>query len=189
MALLGIGVLLWSASHLFPSVLPNTRAAVIGRIGDNAYRGMFSLVVLAGLVLIVIGWRSADVSLHYRPPLFGSPIVTGLMYASFALLAAANMPGNTKRIIRHPMLTGVIVWSIAHLLANGDSRSVVLFGGLGIWALLSIILINRRDRDWERPEPVSFAKDLMTLAGSAVVFAIVIFLHPYLFGVSALPGF
>jgi uncharacterized membrane protein len=85
------------------------------------------------------------------------------------------------------MLTGTVVFSIAHLLANGDQRSLVLFGGIGLWAVISIVLINRRDGDWQRPPAVSLAKDAMTLVGTIVIFAIVVFLHPYLFGANALP--
>lgn len=188
MVLLIAGVLLWSVVHLFPSVLPNTRANLIGKLGYGPYRGLFALDILIALVLIVIGWRAADVELVYAPPLFGSPVVTVLMFVSFVLFAAANAPGNIKRMLRHPMLTGTVVWSVAHLLANGDSRSVVLFGGIGLWALISIFTINRRDGEWAKPEAVPLVRDAMTVVGSVVIFAIVLFLHPYLFGVSPLPG-
>ena len=188
MTLLIVGVLLWSLVHLFPSVMPNARARLIGRLGDGPYRGLFALDIVIALVLIVLGWRAADAHLVYTPPLFGSPIVTALMFVSFLLFAAANAPGNLKRVLRHPMLTGTVVWSAAHLLANGDSRSIVLFGGIGLWALISIVTINRRDREWVRPEPVPASRDLMTLIATAALFALFLFLHPYLFGVSALPG-
>jgi uncharacterized membrane protein len=86
------------------------------------------------------------------------------------------------------MLTGTILWSLAHLLANGDNRSVVLFGGLGLWAVVSILLVNRRDGVFSPPPAVPFTRDLMTLAGAAVVFAVVALLHRWLFGVSPFPG-
>lgn len=188
MALLIAGVLLWSLVHLFPSVMPTVRASLIGRLGFGPYRGLFSLDIVIALVLIVVGWRAADARLMYTPPLFGSSIVTVLMFVSFLLFAAANAPGNLKRVFRHPMLTGTITWSAAHLLANGDSRSLVLFGGIGLWALISIVTINRRDRDWIRPEPAPFSRDLITLLATAALFGLFLYLHPYLFGVSPLPG-
>jgi len=136
---------------------------------------------------MVVGWRAAGYQAAYRPPLMTSPIVTGLMFVSFLLFAGASAPGNIKRLLRHPMLTGTIVFAVAHLLANGDQRSIVLFGGIGLWAVISIVLINRRDGAWQRPPAVSLAKDAMTFAGTIVIFGIVVFLHPYLFGADALP--
>lgn len=188
MTVLIIGVLLWSLVHFFPSVMPNTRAKLIDRLGNGPYRGLFALDIVIALVLIVVGWRSANVQPVYVPPLYGSAIVTALMFLSFMLFAAANAPGNIKRFLRHPMLTGAIVWSVAHLLANGDNRSVVLFGGIGLWSLIAIILISRRDGVWARPAAVSPAKDAMTVVGSAAIFGVVLYLHKFLFGVSPLPG-
>ena len=96
------------------------------------------------------------------------------------------MKTNIKRFIRHPQLTGVVVWAIAHLLANGDSRSVVLFGGLGVWAVIAIFTINNRDGEWERPEPVPAAKDITLVAIGAVLTAVVAYFHEYLSGVALL---
>lgn len=188
MTILIIGVLLWTFVHLFPSLMPNARANAIAALGNNTYRGLFALAIVISLVGIVVGWRTADIQPIYAPPLYGSIVVTVLMFASFVLFAAANAPGNIKRYLRHPMLTGALVWGIAHLLANGDKRSLVLFGGIGLWSLISIILISRREGEWQRPAAVSAAKDAMTIIGSAVIFGIVIYLHKFLFGVSSLPG-
>ncbi len=180
------GVLLWSAAHLFPAFLPTARRQLIDHLGNNRYRGLFALVIVGALVLMIFGWRSAAFRPVYAPPLYGSVIVLVLMYLSFLLFAAADAPGNIKRFIRHPMLTGAAVWSLTHLLANGDSRSIVLFGGIGIWALVEMVAINRRDGAWQRPAPVAASKDAMTAAGSALLFVVVLFLHEYVFGVSAL---
>ena len=188
MTLLVIGVLVWSATHLMPSVTPAIRGNLIERLGEKPYRGVFSVVILLALVLIVLGWRSAAQQTIYTPPLYGSAVVTALMFISFLLFAAASAPGNIKRILRHPMLTGTIVWSAAHLLANGDNRSVVVFGGIGLWALISIFTINRREGAWTKPAAVPLAKDAMTVVGTAVIFAIVLYLHQLVLGVSPLPG-
>lgn len=188
MNLLVSGVLLWSLVHLFPSVMPAARGRLIAGLGDKPYRALFALTILLAMVLIVLGWRSVSLQSVYAPPLYGSIIVTLLVFVSFVLFAAANAPGNIKRLLRHPMLSGTVVWSIAHLLANGDNRSVLLFGGLGLWALISMVTINRRDGDWARPEAVAPAKDAMTVVGSVVVFAVVVYLHKIVIGVSPLPG-
>lgn len=188
MAVLICGVLLWSCVHLFPSVMPRARAALIGKLGRKTYRGLFALDIVIALILIVVGWRMADIRLLYAPPLYGSPVVPALVFVSFVLFAAANAPGNIKRLLRHPMLTGVVVWSGAHLLANGDTRSAVLFGGLGAWALLSMFLINRRDGARVSPPAVPIARDAITALASSVLFGIVLYFHKTLFGVAAVPG-
>ena len=189
MALLIAGVVLWSLVHLYPSIMPASRAALVERLGEGPYKGIFSLALVAAIVLMVIGWRSLDRAAVYQPPLYGSPIVSALVLVSFILMAAASAPGNIKRFLRHPMLTGVIVWGIAHLLANGESRSIVLFGGIAVWALISIITINRREGAWEnKPEAVSIAKDGMTVVASIVVFAVVAWGHQIVFNVPAFPG-
>jgi uncharacterized membrane protein len=182
------GIVVWSLVHWFPAAAPAARSRLAGRLGANAWRGLFSLAILVSLVLMIVGWRSSSVEPWYSPPLYGNPLVPLLVLLAFFLFAAANAPGNTKRFLRHPMLAGTILWSLAHLLANGDNRSVVLFGGLGLWALVAILLINRRDRVYSPPPAVPATRDLMTLAGAAVVFAAVALLHRWLFGVSPFPG-
>ena len=188
MTLLIVGVLLWSAVHLFPSLMPATRVRLIEKVGNNPYRGLFALDIVIALVLIVLGYRSAAIEPVYVPPLYGSPIITAMMLLSFVLFAAANAPGNIKRFLRHPMLVGMAVWAGAHLLANGDNRSVVLFGGLGAWAIITMLTISLRDGHWEKPGAVPFSRDLMTIVASAVLFGIVIYFHEAVIGVSPLPA-
>ncbi len=113
--------------------------------------------------------------------------MTVMMLLSFILFAAANAPGNIKRFLRHPMLTGMAVWAGAHLLANGDNRSVMLFGGLGAWAIIAMLTTSRRDGGWEKPAAVPFSRDLMTIVASAALVANVVYLHEAMFGVSPLP--
>ena len=92
--------------------------------------------------------------------------------------------GTQQRI---PMLAGVAIWAAGHLLVNGTSRAIVLFGGLGVWALLEILLINRRDGAYEKPEKPGFSEELKGMFISAGILLIVLFLHPYFAGVSPLP--
>jgi uncharacterized membrane protein len=94
------------------------------------------------------------------------------------------MPTNIKRVLRHPMLTGVMVWGVAHLLANGDSRALVLFGGLTVWAAIEMLAINRREGARVRPEPVPVQKDVMLIVAGAVLTAVVAYFHEYLSGVT-----
>jgi len=187
MAFLIAGVVFWSVTHLFPSLAPGARASLVNKLGENPYKGLFTLDLIIALALIVYGWRSAEVATWYVPPLLGSPVVSALVFVSFFLFAAANAPGNTKRFLNHPMLTGTALWGIAHLLANGENRSVVLFGGMAIWAIVSIFTISHRDRPYVKPAPGPSGEDLMTLFASAVVYGAVLYGHEWAFGVSPIP--
>ncbi|RLA32229.1 MAG: NnrU protein, partial [Gammaproteobacteria bacterium] len=92
-----------------------------------------------------------------------------------------------KRIFRHPMLTGVFIWAVAHLLVNGTTRALVLFGGLGIWALLEIVLINKRDGAYTKPDSPDFSEELKGTFISAGFLLFILFLHPYFAGVTPFP--
>jgi len=189
MIMLVLGVLLWIGVHLFPSLMPSARSKLIEKLGEGPYKGLFALDLVVAILLMVFGWRSATPEYVYAPPLAGMTTVTFvLVLISFVLMGAANPPNNLKRHLRHPMLTGIIVWAGAHLLANGDSRSLVLFGGLGLWAAVAIVTISRRDGAWQKPEPVPASKDIVLVVIGAVLTVAVAFFHEYLSGV-ALFGF
>lgn len=182
------GVLLWSAIHLIPTLARPLRQSLIERMGNNAYRGVFSLLILISIGLIVVGWRSTPETTVYQLPYWSRPVGFLLMIVSFILFGAANYTTAIKRILPHPMLTGMIIWAISHLLTNGSTRALVLFGGLGIWAIIEIPLINARDGAYSPPDPPGFKAELKGVTISAVVFIVVVFLHPYFAGVSPLPG-
>lgn len=187
MILLILGVLLWACVHLFPSLMPDARTRLMNKLGEGPYKGLFALDLVIAIVLMVFGWRSVSAEYWYSPPLAGTPIMTfALVFIAFALMGAANAPTNIKRFLRHPMLTGVIVWSIAHLLANGDNRSVVLFGGLGLWAAVAMVSISRRDGVWDKPAPVPIMKDVVLLVIGGVLTVAVAYFHEYLSGVQLL---
>ena len=187
MTLLIIGVLTWSVVHFIPALAPSLKQSITGRLGENGYKGVFSLLILAALALIVIGWRSTPEQFVYVLPVWSRTLGFGLMIVAFLLIGAAHYPTRIKQVIRHPMLMGVIVWSIAHLLMNGTTRAFVLFGGLGIWALLEIILVNRREGAYVKPEVPSLGVELRGLVISGIIFVVVLFVHPYFTGVTSYP--
>ena len=184
MSLLIAGVALWSIAHLFKAAAPALRDRVEQRVGAGPYRGLFSLLIVGSLVLIVVGWRAALPQPVYVPPMAAGPIIAVLVLLGLILFFASNFSGNIKRFIRHPQMTGTILWGIAHLLVNGDSRSVALFGGFTIWALLEIVLINRRDGPRQKPEPAPIKADVIPIIIGSIVFAGVLFFHQILFGVA-----
>jgi hypothetical protein len=106
-----------------------------------------------------------------------------LMAVSVFLFGAAQRPSMVKQFIRHPQLTGLAVWSIAHLLANGDQKSLVLFGGLGVWSVLEMVFINRRDGAWVKPESPGIGRDFRGAFIALIIFAVLVYLHPYFSGV------
>lgn len=185
---LWLGVALWSSIHLFPGLAQNTRAWLIERLGERPYKIIFALGIVGSIVLMVAGWRSAAPTGIYVPPSWGAPVGSALVLVAFILFGAAHGKSNVKRFIRHPQLTGVVLWAIGHLLANGDNRSLVLFGALGLWAIVEMLLINRREGAWTRPGPVPLAVELRPVLAGLVIFAVFLFAHPYLFGVSPIPG-
>ena len=189
MKLLIFGMLLWGLTHLFPSAMQDTRSKIVARTGNNAYRGLFSLLIAASLLMIIFGWKSATPSGLYVPPLFGSILPSIILLISFILLVAAQTHTNIKRFVRHPQLTGVVLWGIAHLLTNGDSRSVALFGGMTVWALVTMVLCGRRDGPWQKPGPVALSSDIGTVVVGVIAFGVLLYAHQFLFGVSPLANY
>lgn len=171
MTILICGVVLWIAAHLFKRVLPGVRA----RLGAPG-RGMVTGLVLLSLALMVIGYRAADGVVYWGR----SPMLTGinnlLMLVSVYLFAASGMKTALARRIRHPMLLGVLIWSVAHILVNGDTPSFVLFGGLGLWALLQMVLINAQG-PWVAPKGKGAKMEWMALVGTIVVYGAIAGVH------------
>lgn len=184
------GLALWVVVHLFPSVAKNARQAVMARIGNGPYQGVFALLIITSLVLIVFGWRNAVPEIIYLPPpVLRTPAML-LVVIAFILFVASNFPRTRiKRFLRHPQLSGVLLWAIAHLMANGDSRSLLLFGTLGAWAIVEMILINRRDGAWQKPaEVMPVMLEFVIPAIGLVLAVLVVKFHYYIAGVPLIPG-
>ncbi len=183
MTLLAFGLLLFAGLHLVKSLAPGVRNALLERLGENAYKGIFSLLVLASLALIVLGWRAATPVFIYTPsPALTMPALLLLMLA-FLLMVVSTRPSRLRRVVRHPQLSGVVLWGIAHLLLNGDSRALLLFGGMTVWAVVEILAINHRDGSWVKPRAPGPAAELVNLLIAVGVVAVLVYLHPWLAGV------
>ncbi|MBT5006433.1 MAG: NnrU family protein [Halieaceae bacterium] len=185
MTLLIAGVLLWSLVHFIPSVGHSFKQSLTGKLGEDGYKGVFSLLLVAALLMMVFGWRSIDQpGFLYALPLWTRHMGMLLVVIAFILFVAAGVPTRIKQIVRHPQLTGVAIWAAAHLMMNGDSRSLVLFGGLGTWAILEMVLINRRDGEWVKADVPAMGQEVKILIISLVAVTIAIFAHPWLAGVA-----
>ena len=184
MTLLILGLLLWASVHFIPSLAIPLQIKWKTTLGENGYKISFALLMVLSLVMIVFGWRSISPTLLYLPAEASRPITIILMVIAFLLFGASHSVTRIKKLVRHPQLTSVIVWSIAHLLSNGENRSVVLFGSLGAWALLEIFAINRREGPQGEVSIPSWLGEIKGIAISLVIFSVVVFAHPYIAGVA-----
>ncbi len=183
MTLLIAGLLLWTIVHFIPSMAISLKHALVGGLGKRGYTISFSALIVGSLVLIVLGWRSATPSHLYALPEVVRPVSILLMVLAFLLFGAARRPTRIRGFVRHPQLSSIMVWSTAHLLLNGDSRSVVLFGWLGIWAVAEMFLINKRDGNWVKEAAPSWAQEAKGVVITLVILAVVAAAHPYIAGV------
>ena len=188
MIILAIGVALWSAVHFLPSVSPAFRERAIDAIGPGPYRAVFSIDLLIALGLIVWGYRSADWVHVYEPPAWGMHANNALMLLAVYLFGVGGAKGWVATKIRHPMLLGAVTWAVAHLLANGDEASILLFGGMLLWALGMIFMINRRVGGWAPPDAGGAKAEIKLIVVTLIVYGVIGFTHWFLLGVKPFPG-
>lgn len=175
MGLLIAGLALWWIAHLFKRVAPGPRA----NLGD-AGKGVVAALLLVAVVLMVIGYRRAEVVPVYTPLAGMGHLNNLLMLVSLFLFGVGGTKGTLYTRMRHPMLWGTVIWAGSHLLVNGDQASLVLFGGIAIWALVAMALINRSG-PWLRPvEARGLKGDAMNLAGALVLYGIISGVHIWL---------
>ncbi|MGH1464351.1 MAG: NnrU family protein [Cognatishimia sp.] len=182
MTLLLLGLLLWYAAHFFKRLAPNRRAAM----GDKG-RGPVALTILAGVVLMVIGYRMSEYTHLWDRAGWATPVNNTLMIFALYFTSPGPSKGALFYKMRHPMLTGFMLWVISHLLVNGDLTSLVLFGGLGLWALLEIIVINRAEPSFSPNPKGSIAKDGMFFAISILLVGVIGYIHTF-FGLTPFGG-
>jgi uncharacterized membrane protein len=184
MVLLILGLILFLGIHTFTS-LREPRAALIGRLGEGPYKGLYSVVSAVGLVLIVWGfarYRDTAYVQIWTPPQWLHPLVLALMWFSFVALVAAYAPaGWIKGRLRHPMLVGIKSWALAHLLANGDLGALILFGAFLAWAVYDRIAVKRRGDAGAAPSGFALGDAIALVIGSAA-YAAMFWLHPRLIG-------
>ncbi len=187
MTLMILGLGLWWASHLFPIYMADRRASVIARLGAGPYKALFALVSLGALVLMVVGYRQADFVTAWNPPGWTVHLNNLLMLLAIFLVDATKFKSSARHYIRHPMLTAVKVWAVAHLLVNGDLASILLFGGVLGWAVVAMIGSNRRDGAWDRPAKGDMAGLVRHGIVTVVIFAAIVAIHGPLLGVYTFP--
>jgi uncharacterized membrane protein len=184
-----LGLVIFLGAHVFVS-MRDERAALISKIGQGSYRGLFSLVSIIGIVLIGYGfawYRAAGPIPIWSPPLWTHHIVEALMWPASIMVAAAYIPGNITRVLKHSMLAGVKTWAFAHLCANGDLGGIILFGSVLAWAVCDRITLKRRGDPGAPPVPVGGMKNdvIAVVVGTIIYLALGFVFHPVVIGVPA----
>lgn len=175
------GVLLWSVAHFFKRLAPGPRAALTERMGD-ASKAIFAVLLLASVVMMVVGYRRAEFVPVWDPPFWGTHLNNLLMLFAVALFGAGNSKSRLRGMLRHPMLLGFLTWAVAHLIVptNGDLASLILFGGLAVWALAQIALINAAEPRPPRWTGGSLKGDLRLAVIALVLYAVIALVHGWL---------
>ncbi|MEO8508418.1 MAG: NnrU family protein [Betaproteobacteria bacterium] len=182
------GLLLFLGAHSVRIVADDWRSARIASIGEMKWKGLYSLVALAGFALIVWGYGQArlDPLVVWSPPLWTRHAASLLVLPAFVLIAAGNMRGTRiKASLGHPMVLGTKLWAFGHLLANGMLADVVLFGSFLAWAIVDYVSARRRDRAAGTVYPAgTLARDALAVTIGVVAWVIFGFwLHGPLIGV------
>lgn len=181
MILLSLGVILWAAAHYFKRFAPEQRAAM----GDKG-KGLVAVAIVASLLMMIFGYRGAEFIHVWAPPSWTVHLNNLMMLVAVIVYGMSATTGRLRGKMRHPQLTAVKIWAVAHLLVNGDLASIILFGGLLAWAVGSVILINRAG-PWVRPQPGNPKKDILLVVITLVLFAVMTAIHAWL-GVWPFPG-
>ena len=201
MALLILGLVLFLGAHSTRVFAENWRQATLERLGEKAYKGVYTLVSLLGFGLMMFGFDQVrwDSPVLWSPPVWAKHGAALLMLVSLVLLACAYAPRNAIKVkLHHPMVLSVKVWALAHLLANPRLADVVLFGAFLLWSVLNFRAARRRDRlaaaslsagegSGSLEPEVSSAATWRAIGIGVVVWAFLLSRgHAWLFGVSPL---
>jgi uncharacterized membrane protein len=184
-----LGLVIFLGAHVFVT-MRDRRAALVARLGEWPYRGLFSVVAIVGILLTAYGfaaYRSAGMIVVWDPPAWTRHIVVILMWPASIAVAAAYIPGNIKRVLKHPMLVGVKTWAFAHLCANGDLGGIILFASVLGWAVYDRITLKHRADPGAPQIPAGGAKnDIIAVAvGTILYLALGFVFHPIVIGLPA----
>lgn len=172
-----IGLALWWAAHFLKRVAPGVRGKMVAAVGEKPVKAVVGIVLIGAVVLLVKGFEQVTYTPVYTPIPGIGYLNNALMLVAIFVFGIGMAHGRLSVRVRHPMLLGVILWAFAHLLVNGDLASIVLFGGLGVWAVLQIWLINRAEGAWVRPTPGKPLRDRILFLVTLLVFVAIAEIH------------
>ena len=191
MTYLILGLIIFLGVHSVRIVADDWRTKSKVRMGELPWKGAYAAVSIIGFALLVWGFglaRQQPVQL-WSPPLGMRHLASVLTLIAFVLVAAAYVPGNRiKDLVHHPMILGVKVWALGHLLANGNLAHVLLFGAFLIWAIFDFRAARRRDKADGRHERggTAGATGITVALGVGAWVAVTLWLHGWLIGVRPL---
>lgn len=193
MTLLLLGLILFLGAHSVRIFAEGWRTAMVGRLGANGWKGLYSVVSLVGLALVVVGFGAtrAQPQLVWVPPVALRHVAALLNLVAFVMIVAAYVPGNfIKARLRHPMVLGVKVWALAHLVSNQMLGEMVLFGAFLVWAVLDFRAARARDRaSGEAPPAGRVGPTIVTVVVGVVGWAVfAVWVHGALIGVKPFGG-
>lgn len=176
MLMLTLGVALWSVAHLFKRLAPAARDGM-GDLGKL----VVTVALIGSLVMMISGYQDASGPVWWgRQPLWVS-VSNILMLYAFYMMVASSMKVRITSMVRHPQLTAIKAWSVSHLLVNGDLPSLILFGGLLGWAVVSVIIINRQDgKDAMTGGNPGWSREALAVLVSVGLYGAVAHAHAYL---------
>jgi len=187
MLFLIVGLMLFLGIHSISIVSPGWRDGMAVRLGEWPWKGLYSLVALAGLILLVQGYSHARLSapVLYTPPVWLGHLALLLLVPVFPLFLSTYFPGRLQRAAKHPTLLATKLWATAHLLANGSLADVVLFGGFLAWAVADRISMKRRiARPLPGAPPGAINDGIAIVLGLGLYGFFVMGAHAWLFGVA-----
>jgi uncharacterized membrane protein len=192
LAILILGLIVFLVPHIFVTRRA-ARARLIAGMGEGPYKIAFSVISAIGIVLIAYGfarYRATEWLNLWYPPAWTRHLALQLNWLAMICVAAAYAPGNIKRALKHPMLVGVKLWAVAHLISNGDLGSVILFGSILAWAVFDRITLKHRTDPGAPPIPQGgWRRDLIALvAGTVLYFVLALWFHPLVIGVPVMYG-
>ncbi len=187
---LAAGLALFFSVHCL-QIFYGTRLVLREKLGENAYKGLYSLISAAGLVLISIGfadYRFNDFIAIWTPPIWTRHLALLLNLFATVFIVAAYLPCHMRKALKHPMLVGIKTWAMAHLIANGDLGGMILFGLFLLWAVLVRISLKHRPVE-NKTVRASWLFDGLAVALGCGLYAVIVFwLHPEIFHIPVWPG-
>ena len=189
MIVLIIGLVIFFGMHLVP--VTGVKSSLIERMGEKKYKSIFYIISLVGFIIIIYGFSLIDTCNSMMADCetdnfylwdsfeYSKEISFLLMPICIIFLVASQMKSNIKKVVRHPMLIGVLIWSFVHLLSTGDLRSIILFASFGAFSIIDIIFTRKTA---EQGISFSILNDVVVIVVGLVLYSIILYFHEYVSG-------
>jgi len=185
MELLIAGILLFFGTHSISIISQQWRDQMCNRLGVLSWQGIYSLLAIAGFMLIVNGYADTRINptTIYTTPYWFRHIAMLLLLPVFPLIIATYLPGKIQTRTKHPMLVATKIWAVSHLLVNGNLGDIILFSSFLVWAVAERISLKRRTGVAVAMVPETRNNDIIAISGGLIIYiAIILWLHQTITG-------